>query len=164
VRATKAAKKEPITELPKIEAALQALRLREIRAWVDLLVRLLILAFLRTILITQYPNFRPVSFLFDLIGFVILLWPFFIRLAKNMRWRIALGKSYSNNRRWEEASRTLAPLAFERAALLDASGEGRYLLALALEKQGKLDEAKRLYQHLQHLSSTWGEQARAKCE
>jgi tetratricopeptide (TPR) repeat protein len=158
---------KPKGELPKIEAALQALRLREIRAWVDLFVRLLILAFLRTILVTQYPSLRAIalfSLLFDTVGLVVLLWPFFIRLAKNMRWRIALGQSYSNARRWEEASRTLAPLALERSALLDASGEGRYLLALALEKQGNLEEARKIYQRVQHLSSQWGEQARAKCQ
>jgi hypothetical protein len=151
-------------DLPKIETALQALRLRDVRAWIDLVVRVLILAFVRTILITQYPATRAFSFLFDALGFVLLLWPFYIHLAKNMRWRIALGKSYSNNRRWEEASRTLAPLISERSSLLDATGEGTYLLAVALEKQGKTDDAMRLYKRLQHLSSTWGEQARAKCQ
>jgi hypothetical protein len=153
-----------VKDLPEIETALRALRRRDIRAWVDLLVRLLLLALLRTFLVMRYPALRPWGILLDAMVFLLLLWPLFLQLARNMRWRIALGRHYVEARRWDEARRTLAPLSQERSALLDATGEGTFALALSLENLGEEDAATRLYRRLTSLSSPWGEQARQKIQ
>jgi hypothetical protein len=147
--------------LPDVETALTELTRRQIRVVVALVVRVIAVALLTAILARQIPALRQVKPLVDALSGVLVLWPFFTAYGRLQAWRIALGRSYAKAQRWADAERTLTPLAGLRGSLYDATGEGRYWLAVARRGLGRTEEARRLFAFLATLpGGEWAERAR----
>lgn len=147
------------TTLPDADEALRRLAAGHGRALGSLVVRLISCAFLIALLTVQVPALRGALPLVNAAGVALVAWPFFTSTGRLYGWRIALGRRYADAGRWEEAARTLAPLGMGvRAALFDAAGEGRYLLALAWRSLGRGDDARRLWGELatQYARTEWG--------
>lgn len=134
------------TASPPLDTALAALSRRTARAVASLLVRVVALGVLITLLVHEAPGLERVRGVLDAVGAALALWPFFTSLGRLYAWRIALGRAYIREERWEDAARTLAPFRHPRARLLfDAAGEGAYHLAVTRRALGQGDEARRLF-------------------
>lgn len=150
----------PTPSVPDPQTALPELTRREVRAFIALLVRAVLVAFLSVVLARQVPGFRAYRLLWETVGGTLVLWPYLTTLGRVYEWRIHLGRAYARAAQWENARRTLAPLIGPRGALFDAVGEGRYFLAAALRGVGEAQKADRLLQTLGvNGRSPWRERA-----
>lgn len=147
---------------PRIDEALAGLSRRT--GWVigSLVVRIVAVAALNTILAHQIPWLGRNRALLDALGGVLVLWPFFTALGRVYSWRIALGRTYAGEQRWEDADRTLSPFLHPRTRLFfDAAGEGIYWLAISRSALGRAEESRRLLQSLAgERRGVWSERAR----
>ena len=132
-------KQEPGT-LPDVDAALTELARRQARAAVSLILRLVGVGILIAVLVTQIPALARNRWLLDATGFGLILWPFFTEQGKLFAWRIALGRGYVRAKRWQDAERTLAPLAHRYGQFFDAGGAGRQALAEAQTAQQEVEK------------------------
>jgi hypothetical protein len=157
-----AAKPAKLNEiLPDVDTALTELTRRQIRIGVSLVVRIIAVAVLTAILSREIPAIAENKGIVDALSGVLVLWPFFTAFGKLQAWRIALGRSYARAERWTDAARTLASLHGLRVSLYDATGEGRYWLAVAWRGQGRGEDACRLFAALAALpGGEWAERAR----
>jgi hypothetical protein len=147
--------------LPDVDSALMELTRRQIRVGVALVVRIVAVALVTTVLAHQIPAMARMKPLVDALSGVLVLWPFFTAYGKLQAWRIALGRSYAKAERWADAERTLLPLDGLRGSVYDATGEGRYWLAVARRGLGRKEEARRLFIYLATLpGGEWAERAR----
>jgi hypothetical protein len=128
----------------------------------SLIVRIVAVAALNTILAHQIPWLRQNRALLDALGGVLVLWPFFTALGRCYAWRIALGRTYAKEQRWEDADWTLTPFLHPRTRLFfDATGEGIYWLALSRSELGNKEDARRLLQRLaEERRGVWSDRAR----
>jgi hypothetical protein len=118
---------------------------REARAFAWMLVRLVCVAFLITMLTRTAPGIRPFRVLLDAVGGVLILAPLFTGLGRTFAWRIALGKAYVEQRRFEDAEQLLAVFSGLRAKLFDANGEARHYRAVALRALNRSSEAEAIF-------------------
>jgi hypothetical protein len=145
--------------LPDVDEALRKLGRGHVRAAVSLGVRLLSVAFLIALLSVQLPAVRRALPLVNALGIALIAWPFFTSIGRLYSWRIALGRRYAEAARWVDAERVLAPLGGGVGApLFDATGEGRYHLALARHGLGREADARTLWSELatQYANREWG--------
>lgn len=148
-------------ELPDPATALPELSRRYVRQWVSLLVRIVALGVLTAILARQSPWLEQNRVLLDSLSGVLALWPFFTGMGKLYAWRIALGRRYAEAGRFADAAQALAPVGGIQGRLFDATGEGRYWLAVALHGIGKEAEAKELLSWVAALpGGEWAKRAR----
>lgn len=153
----------PPRTAPPIAEALAALTRRTLRAWVALFLRLLGVALLTTVLAFQIPWVAANKGLIDALSGVLVLWPFFTAIGRNLAWRIALGRAYAREARWAEAEQALALFARPHNQVFDATGEAAYWLALALREQGRTEAARRQFTTLAHSRrGEWAEKAAAE--
>jgi hypothetical protein len=129
------------TNLPDLETARRELLKREARTFMWMLVRLVCIGMLSAIIRVSAPAVRPFLVVFDAVGILLILAPLFTGLGRIFAWRIALGKSYVDVRRFADAEAVLAVLSGVRGNLFDAQGQGRYFRAVALCALNRTPEA-----------------------
>ncbi|MBC7806243.1 MAG: hypothetical protein H7145_08840 [Akkermansiaceae bacterium] len=150
-------------DLPALETARRELMTREARAFAWMLVRLVCVAFLITMLTRSAPGLQPLRILFDAVGGVLILAPLFTSLGQTFAWRIALGKAYLTEYRFDDADALLAVLSGLRAKLFDANGEGRYYRAVALRSSQRTTEADLIFREVAGQGrEPWQEKARTE--
>jgi hypothetical protein len=147
---------------PPLNEALQGLSRRTGWAIGSLVVRIVAVAALNTILSHQIPWLGRNRALLDALGGVLVLWPFFTSLGRGYAWRIALGRTYAKEHRWEDANKTLSPFLHPRTRLFfDATGEGIYWLAMSRFALGYEEDHLRLLRRLaDERRGVWSDRAR----
>ncbi len=151
------------SSLPLLETARRELMVREARAFAWMFVRLVCVAFLITMLVRSAPALQPFRVIFDAIGGVLILTPLFTGLGRTFGWRIALGKAYTDERRFADADAVLMVLSGLRATLFDANGEGRYYRSLALSGLHRTSDAESILRNVTEQGrEPWREKAQAE--
>lgn len=149
--------------LPEREIALRELSRRTLGLWLSLFLRILALGILSAIFVAQVPWLRQNRALLDMLSGVLALWPFFTGIGRLHAARIALGRRYAEAERWDDALATLEPLAAPVGRFFDATGEGRYWLAVAYRKAGRDAEAQKIQERVAEIpGGEWAEKARAE--
>ena len=147
---------------PPLKEALGGLSRRTGWAVGSMVVRIVAVAALNTILSHQIPSLAAHRVLLDARGGVLVLWPFFTALGRCYAWRIALGRTYAKEQRWDDARQTLSPFLHPRTRLFfDATGEGIYWLAMTRFALGSEEDAQRLLRRLaDERRGVWSDRAR----
>jgi len=130
-------------------ATANALDRRQGRAVASLIFRIVALPVLVTLLCRSAPALSALRPLLEAASVAAALFPFFATWGRLTAARIALGRARAEKADWPGAERLLTPIGRRLGArLFDATGEGRYHLALALGGLGREGSAHRLYEQL----------------
>ncbi len=151
--------KAATNETARDEQIEKALANRQARIWIRFGVRVVIVAIVSAFVTQRVAFLAANRSVIDAISGVVVLWPLWTQLGQLYMARIDEGKHQSEQKQWAAARRILAPFAAPPVSrLFDATGEGTYFLARALEQLGETDKARAL--HAQNARPTeWGEKS-----
>lgn len=107
------------------------------------------------------PLFPDRRFL-DMISILVVMAPFFFGTNKFFATRLKFGREFVEKKEWREAVASLEAFNHVGQRFLDPTGEAHYLLAVALDHQGKAAEAERAREFVLRArpTSTWAEEVR----
>ncbi|WP_309709488.1 hypothetical protein [Armatimonas sp.] len=123
------------TSLPEREVALRQLLRRQLRAFIFVLVRLVAWGLLLTLIKPLWVGRLWLDNLLFGLGALLCGIPLFKDISRNWGWRIALGVTYLNANRLEDAEALLAPLTGIQALLFDPKQIGSQALTTLQQKK-----------------------------